>query len=82
MPSSGAGRNAIRVAGLYAWLQHFVCFYEDQYDFHTYCLRKMTLTSYVGILRFEDVVRRQPYYVAAAKLATSVRSLWRVANEP
>ncbi|KAH7731728.1 N-alpha-acetyltransferase 15NatA auxiliary subunit isoform 2 [Aphelenchoides avenae] len=52
--------------------RHFVCFYEDQYDFHTYCLRKMTLTFYVGILRFEDVVRRQPYYVAAAKLATSI----------
>ena len=27
---------------------------EDQFDFHTYCLRKVTLRAYVSLLRFED----------------------------
>ena len=29
---------------------------EDQFDFHTYCVRKMTLRAYVRMLRLEDHV--------------------------
>ena len=28
-------------------LKHFVDIIEDQFDFHTYCMRKMTLRAYV-----------------------------------
>ena len=28
--------------------QHFVDIIDDQFDFHTYCMRKMTLRAYVG----------------------------------
>jgi tetratricopeptide (TPR) repeat protein len=52
--------------------RHFVCFYEDQYDFHSYCLRKMTLTAYTRVLRWEDSVKNHPYYLNAAKLAASI----------
>ena len=32
-------------------LQHFSDIIEDQFDFNTYCLRRMTIRSYVGLLR-------------------------------
>ena len=53
-------------------LQHFVEIIEDQFDFHTYCMRKMTLRSYVGLLRLEDVLRSHPFYFKAAKCAIQV----------
>jgi N-alpha-acetyltransferase 15/16, NatA auxiliary subunit len=31
--------------------KHFADFAEDQFDFHTYCVRKMTLRAYVEVLR-------------------------------
>lgn len=34
--------------------KHYNDMVEDQFDFHTYCLRKMTLRAYVKMLRFED----------------------------
>jgi len=52
--------------------RHFINFYEDQYDFHSYCLRKMTLCAYVKILRFEDEIKGHRYYLCAAKLAATV----------
>lgn len=35
-------------------MQHFIDWIDDQFDFHTYCLRKMTMRAYVGLLRLED----------------------------
>lgn len=53
-------------------LQHFSEIIEDQFDFHTYCMRKMTLRSYVGLLRLEDVLRGHPFYFKAARCAIEV----------
>lgn len=40
---------------------------EDQFDFHSYCLRKMTLRAYVKMLRMEDRLReKEPFRRAAA----------------
>ena len=55
--------------------RHFAEIIEDQFDFHTYCMRKMTLRSYVGLLRLEDVLRRHPFYFKAAKCAIEVSLL-------
>merc|ERR1712071_705262 len=52
--------------------RHFVEIIEDQFDFHTYCMRKMTLKSYVGLLRLEDVLRSHPFYFGAARCAVQV----------
>lgn len=52
--------------------RHFAEIIEDQFDFHTYCMRKMTLRSYVGLLRLEDVLRAHPFYFKAAKCAIEV----------
>lgn len=52
--------------------RHFSEVIEDQFDFHTYCMRKMTLRSYVSLLRLEDVLRRHPFYFKAARCAIEV----------
>lgn len=52
--------------------KHFVEIYDDQFDFHSYCMRKMTLRSYLGLLRFEDEQKNQKFYVDAALNATKI----------
>ncbi|XP_026736637.1 N-alpha-acetyltransferase 15, NatA auxiliary subunit-like isoform X2 [Trichoplusia ni] len=52
--------------------RHFSEIMEDQFDFHSYCMRKMTLRSYVGLLRLEDVLRAHPFYFRCARVAISV----------
>jgi len=52
--------------------KHFTDIIEDQFDFHTYCIRKMTLRAYVNMLRMEDTVHGHAYYVRAAMGAIEV----------
>jgi len=52
--------------------RHFTEIIEDQFDFHTYCMRKMTLRSYVGLLRLEDQLRSHPFYSKIAHLAVDI----------
>mmetsp|Transcript_21228 Transcript_21228/g.50279 ORF Transcript_21228/g.50279 Transcript_21228/m.50279 type:complete len:845 (-) Transcript_21228:22-2556(-) len=47
--------------------KHFTDILEDQFDFHTYCLRKMTLRAYVALLRSEDSVYKHKFFVRAAE---------------
>lgn len=47
--------------------KHFEDFHEDQFDFHSYCIRKVTLRAYTDVLRFEDELWGQPYYGRAAE---------------
>lgn len=57
---------------MYLILQHFTEIIDDQFDFHTYCMRKMTLRSYVNLLRLEDVLRSHPFYFRVARCAIQV----------
>ncbi|ELK10021.1 NMDA receptor-regulated 1-like protein [Pteropus alecto] len=50
-------------------LLHFFEITDDQFDFHTYCMRKMTLRAYVDLLRLEDTLRRHAFYFKAARSA-------------
>ncbi|KAF4090563.1 hypothetical protein AMELA_G00054440 [Ameiurus melas] len=52
--------------------RHFVEITDDQFDFHTYCMRKMTLRSYVDLLKLEDVLRMHPFYYKAASTAIQI----------
>jgi len=52
--------------------RHFIEITEDQFDFHIYCMRKMTLMAYVGLLRLEDILKSHPFYFTAAKVAIEV----------
>ena len=46
--------------------KHFSDIVEDQFDFHSYCMRKMTLRSYIALLRTEDTIYRHKFFVRAA----------------
>jgi hypothetical protein len=48
-------------------VKHFDDFHEDQFDFHAYCVRKVTLRAYTEVLRFEDQLWGEQYYFTAAK---------------
>uniref|UniRef100_A0A8D3DV94 N-alpha-acetyltransferase 15, NatA auxiliary subunit a n=1 Tax=Scophthalmus maximus TaxID=52904 RepID=A0A8D3DV94_SCOMX len=52
--------------------RHFVEITDDQFDFHTYCMRKMTLRSYVDLLKLEDVLRQHPFFYKAARTAIHI----------
>lgn len=54
--------SAVKVA----IVKHFDDINEDQFDFHSYCLRKVTLRAYVSVLRFEDELFGEAYYCRAA----------------
>lgn len=46
--------------------KHYADITEDQFDFHSYCLRKMTLRTYVEMLRFQDRLHSHSYFHKAA----------------
>ncbi|XP_023649340.2 N-alpha-acetyltransferase 16, NatA auxiliary subunit-like [Paramormyrops kingsleyae] len=52
--------------------RHFFEITDDQFDFHTYCMRKMTLRAYVDLLKLEDVLRRHSFYFKAARCAIEI----------
>ncbi|XP_057451305.1 N-terminal acetyltransferase A complex auxiliary subunit NAA15-like [Lotus japonicus] len=46
--------------------KHYTDITEDQFDFHSYCLRKMTLRTYVEMLKFQDRLHSHVYFHKAA----------------
>lgn len=46
--------------------KHYADITEDQFDFHSYCLRKMTLRMYVEMLKFQDRLHSHAYFRKAA----------------
>ena len=46
--------------------KHFEDVEEDQFDFHNYCVRKMTLRAYLEALQMEDHLRSHRNFHAAA----------------
>jgi len=61
------GEMGLALKRFLAMDKHFQDFVEDQFDFHSYCLRKMTLRSYIKMLRFEDNLFGHQYFIKAAK---------------
>ncbi|KAG0593029.1 hypothetical protein M758_1G292200 [Ceratodon purpureus] len=49
--------------------KHYNDMVEDQFDFHTYCLRKMTLRAYIRMLRFQDHLHSHRFFFRAATSA-------------
>ena len=50
-----------------AVVKHYQDFHDDQFDFHAYCIRKVTLRSYCDLLRFEDEIWGLPLFGRAAE---------------
>ncbi|KAG7661509.1 uncharacterized protein J8A68_004968 [[Candida] subhashii] len=42
-------------------------FYNDQFDFHSYCLRRGTPRDYIDTIRWEDQIHATPIYTRALK---------------
>ena len=59
--------------------QHFQDFAEDQFDFHNYCVRRVTLRSYVAILKLEDHIWDHKLWANAAVGAVKCY-LWALDN--
>ncbi|XP_010532133.1 PREDICTED: N-alpha-acetyltransferase 15, NatA auxiliary subunit-like [Tarenaya hassleriana] len=60
--------------------KHYADISEDQFDFHSYCLRKMTLRSYVDMLKFQDRLHSFPYFHKAA--AGAIRCYLKLHDSP
>jgi len=60
--------------------KHFADFVEDQVDFHTYCMRKVTLRAYIEMLRTQDYMHGNYFFRKAAELI--VKSYLAVYDDP
>lgn len=45
---------------------------EDQFDFHTFSLRKGMIRAYIDMVRWEDKLREHPFYTRAALSAIEI----------
>eukprot|EP00922_Rhytidocystis_sp_ex-Travisia-forbesii_P065585 GHVS01097428.1.p1 GENE.GHVS01097428.1~~GHVS01097428.1.p1 ORF type:complete len:978 (-),score=167.95 GHVS01097428.1:29-2962(-) len=52
--------------------RHFADIREDQYDFHSYCIRRLTYRSYVRFLKVQDQLFSHTFYRNAAENATNI----------
>ncbi|KAG2502223.1 hypothetical protein HYH03_000709 [Edaphochlamys debaryana] len=66
---SGAGPALKKFTAV---VQHFNDISEDQFDFHSYCIRKGTLRSYVGMLGMMEKLYGHEFYSKAAAGAVRV----------
>lgn len=48
-------------------VKHFQDMEDDQFDFHSYCLKKLTLKAYVGMIRMEDKIRSHRFFFKACQ---------------
>ncbi|KAJ6394584.1 hypothetical protein OIU77_023734 [Salix suchowensis] len=60
--------------------KHYADITEDQFDFHSYCLRKMTLRAYVEMLKFQDRLHSHAYFRKAA--AGAIRCYIKLFDSP
>uniref|UniRef100_A0A2P2MTN8 Uncharacterized protein n=1 Tax=Rhizophora mucronata TaxID=61149 RepID=A0A2P2MTN8_RHIMU len=60
--------------------KHYADITEDQFDFHSYCLRKMTLRAYVAMLKFQDRLHSYVYFHKAA--AGAIRCYIKLHDSP
>ncbi|KAJ8427810.1 hypothetical protein Cgig2_007786 [Carnegiea gigantea] len=60
--------------------KHYADITEDQFDFHSYCLRKMTLRTYVEMLKFQDRLHSHSYFCKAA--AGAIRCYLKLFDSP
>ncbi|KAI0988590.1 hypothetical protein GJ496_006199 [Pomphorhynchus laevis] len=56
----------------YDIIKHYNKYIENEYDFHTYCLRRVTICSYVDTLKFDDHIYENRLYIDAALLASKI----------
>lgn len=73
------GESALRQGKLSLALKRFKAvydifdvWYEDQFDFHSFSIRKGMIRAYVDMIRWEDRLREHPFYTRAALSAIKI----------
>ncbi|KAI5370254.1 Putative tetratricopeptide-like helical domain superfamily, acetyltransferase A, auxiliary subunit [Septoria linicola] len=73
------GESYLRQGKLSLALKRFKAVYdifevwtEDQFDFHTFSLRKGMIRAYVDMIRWEDTLREHPFFTRAALSAVKI----------
>ncbi|QIX02465.1 hypothetical protein AMS68_007982 [Peltaster fructicola] len=66
------GKLALALKRFQAVYNIFDTWTEDQFDFHTFSLRKGMVRSYVEMLRWEDKLREHPFFTRAALSAIKI----------
>jgi tetratricopeptide (TPR) repeat protein len=66
------GHIGLALKRFHAIFNIFDVWQEDQFDFHTFSLRKGQIRAYVDMVRWEDKVRDHPFYSRAALAAIKV----------
>lgn len=73
------GESYLRQGNISLALKRFKAVYdifdvwtEDQFDFHTFSLRKGMIRAYVDMIRWEDNLREHPFYSRAALSAIKI----------
>jgi peptide alpha-N-acetyltransferase len=76
------GESYFREGNLALALKRFKAVYdifeiwnEDQFDFHTFSLRKGMIRAYVDMIRWEDKLREHPFFTRAALSAIEIYCL-------
>lgn len=62
-----------------AVLNVFKIYVNDQFDYHSYCMRKGTPRDYIDMIRWEDRIHSTPIYVRAIKGLCAL--LWTLKHE-
>lgn len=67
-----AGNTGMALKRLQAVANIFDVWQEDQFDFHSFSLRKGQIRAYIDMIRWEDHIRDHPFYARAALSAIDV----------
>lgn len=66
------GKDHLALKRLHSCFNMFETYQEDQFDFHSFSLRKGPINVYIDMLRWEDELRRHPLYARVALSAIKV----------
>lgn len=69
---SRAGNIGMALKRLQAVANIFDVWQEDQFDFHSFSLRKGQIRAYIDMVRWEDHIRDHPFYARAALAAIDI----------
>ncbi|KAI4869974.1 N-terminal acetyltransferase A, auxiliary subunit [Hypoxylon rubiginosum] len=67
-----SGNIGLALKRFHAVYNIFEVWQEDQFDFHSFSLRKGQIRAYVDMIRWEDHIREHPFYTRAALGAIAV----------
>lgn len=77
---SRQGNVGLALKRFHTVYQFFETWTEDQFDFHTFSLRKGLIRAYVEMVRWEDHLRDHPFFTRAA--LSAIKEYIKLANKP